>query len=303
MLFRGVVFRTVVRTTVRFISKGSPVLLGLAVLLTGSFALRAQYGETNAKFSRFVSKKGIGIDQKLNSPIPLDLVFRDESNRMVPIRTFFGGKPVILALVYYKCPGLCGLTLSDLVHSLKRVDLEPAHDYNVVIVSIDPNENSLIAVEKKQNYAQLFGKPSFQAGWHFLTGDQKAISALASAVGFRYRWDEPTHQFVHAAGVMIATPEGRLSRYFYGIQYTPTDLRLSLVEASKNTIGSPVDYVLLFCCPYDPMTGEYTVAIYNLLKLAGAGTLILVLTLIVFLNRSAKKRRQLAYEEQQTAFH
>ncbi|MBV8833983.1 MAG: SCO family protein [Acidobacteriaceae bacterium] len=288
------------RTEFRLTPKVSPFLLAAAVLLAG-FSAHAQYGETTAKYSGFVSKKGVGIDQKLNSSIPLNLVFRDESDHAVPLRTYFGEKPVVLALVYYKCPGLCGLTLSDLAHSLKRVELEPARDYDVVIVSIDPKENPSIAAEKKQNYAKLFARPSFQAGWHFLTGDQNAITSLASAVGFHYRWDEPTHQFVHAAGVMIATPEGKLSRYFYGIQYTPTDLRLSLVEASRHTIGSPVDYVLLFCCPYDPMTGKYTVAIYNLLKLAGAGTLVLVLALIFLLNRSANKRRQLAFQEQQTA--
>ena len=268
--------------------------------LAGSSA-HAQYGQTAAKYSGFVSKKGVGIDQKLNSSIPLDVVFRDEGDHAVRLGTYFGDKPVVLALVYYKCPGLCGLTLSDLVHSLKQVDLEPVRDYNVVIVSIDPKENPSLAADKKQSYAKLFGKPSFRAGWHFLTGDQKAISSLASAVGFRYRWDDPTHQFVHAAGIMIATPEGRLSRYFYGIQYTPTDLRLSLVEASRHRIGSPVDYVLLFCCPYDPLTGKYTVAIYNVLKLAGAGTLLLMLTLILFLNRSGNKRKQRAFQHQQTA--
>ena len=303
MRLRSLDLRCVRQTSVRLISKLAPILFTVAVLLVEPTSLRAQYGETNAKFSRLVSKQGVGIDQKLNSAIPLDLVFQDESNHSVPLGTYFREKPVILALVYYKCPGLCGLTLSDLMHSLKRVDLEPAHDYNVVVVSIDPKEDPSIAAAKKQSYARSFANPSFQAGWHFLTGDQKAISSLASAVGFRYRWDEPTHQFVHAAGVMVATPEGRLSRYFYGIQYTPTDLRLSLVEASRNTIGSPVDYVLLFCCPYDPMTGKYTVAIYNLIKLAGAGTLIVVLGLILFLNRSARKRRQLVYEQQQTALH
>jgi protein SCO1/2 len=264
----------------------------LAALLTGTSALRAQYGETSAKYSGFLSKKDVGIDQKLNAPIPLGIVFRDESDHAVPLRTYFGEKPVVLALVYYKCPGLCGLTLSDLVGSLKKVDLEPAHDYNVVIVSIDPKEEPPVAAGKKQSYAKLFAKPSFDAGWHFLTGDPKAISTLASAVGFRYRWDEATHQFVHAAGVMIITPEGRLSRYFYGIQYTPSDLRLSLVEASRHKIGSPVDYILLFCCPYDPMTGKYTVAIYNVLKVAGGGTLVLVFGLIFFMIRSGNKRKQ-----------
>ena len=287
------------RTKFRLTPKCSSFLLVPALLLAG-FSASAQYGETTAKYSGFVSKKGIGIDQKLNSSIPLNVVFHDERDRAVPLRTYFSEKPVVLALVYYECPGLCGLTLSDLVHGLKQVDLEPARDYDVVIVSINPKENATIAAGKKQSYAKLFAKPSFQAGWHFLTGDQKAISSLASAVGFRYRWDEATHQFVHAAGVMVATPEGRLSRYFYGIQYTPTDLRLSLVEASRHKIGSPVDYVLLFCCPYDPMTGKYTVAIYKVLKLAGAGTLLLVLALIFFLTRSGNKRRQIAFQERQT---
>ena len=296
-----ILFRSVDR---RYLSRSKSILsqfvLSLAILLSASFALRAQYGTTNAKYSTFVSKKGVGIDQKLNAPIPLDLVFHDETSRAVPLRSFFGEKPVVLALVYYKCPGLCGLTLSDLVDSLKKVDLEPARDYNVVIVSIDPKEKPPIAADKKQSYAQLFAKPSFNAGWHFLTGDPQAISALASAVGFRYRWDEPTHQFVHAAGVMIATPEGKLSRYFYGIRYTPTDMRLSLVEASRHKIGSPVDYVLLFCCPYDPMTGKYTVAIYNVLKLAGGATLVVLFGLIFLMVRSGNKRKQNAFQQEQT---
>ncbi len=154
-----------------------------------------------------------------------------------------------------------------------------------------------LAAAKKASYQRIFKKASFDAGWHFLTGEQDAISKLAAAVGFRYRWDEATHQFVHAAGIMIATPEGKLSRYFYGIQYSPTDVRLSLVEASKHRIGSPVDYVLLFCCPYDPMTGKYTVAIYNVLKLAGGVTILCLALLVFFSIRSSKKRKANRQEE------
>lgn len=268
-------------------------LLSLLLLLASSPVLSAQYG-------RVISKEGIGIDQKLNTAIPLGLIFRDEANRPVPLRTYFGDKPVVLALVYYKCRGLCGLTMSDLVHSLGQVDLKPAQDYNVVIVSIDPAEKPSIAAAKKASYGKSFAKPSFDAGWHFLTGDQDAISKMASAVGFRYRWDEFTQQFVHAAGIMIATPEGKLSRYFYGIQYTPTDVRLSLVEASAHKIGSPVDYVLLFCCPYDPATGKYTVAIYNVLKLAGGVTLLCLAILVFFLVRSVKKRKRDTVPQRET---
>ncbi len=258
-------------------------LLSLCLLLLAAPALQAQY-------SRVISKEGVGIDQNLNAAVPLDLVFRDEADRPVALRTYFGDKPVILALVYYQCPRLCSLTLSDMVHSLSQVDLRPKQDYNVVIVSIDPAEKPALAAAKKASYAKVFTKPGFDAGWHFLTGDQAAISKLASAVGFHYRWDEPTRQFVHAAGIMIATPEGKLSRYFYGIQYLPIDVRLGLVEASAHKIGSPVDYVLLFCCPYDPMTGKYTVAIYNILKLAGLATLLCLGTLMFFLMRSRRGR-------------
>jgi protein SCO1/2 len=260
--------------------------------------LRAQYGTTSAQYSGFVSKRGVGIDQKLNSSIPLDLVFKDEANEAVPLRTYFGEKPVVLALVYYSCPGLCGLTLSDLVRSLKQVNLDPGGDYNVVVVSINPTETPSLAAAKRATYAGVSGKTSFNQGWHFLTGDQQAISKLAAAVGFRYRWDDATHQFVHAAGIMIATPDGKLSRYFYGIGYTPTDVRLALVEASAHKIGSPVDYVLLFCCPYDPLTGKYTVGIYNVLKLAGGITLIGLVGLIFLLLRSSSKRKQQASDRQ-----
>ncbi len=251
--------------------------------------LHAQYGKTNARFSGFVSKQGVGIDQKLNSSIPLDLVFKDEANEAVPLRTYFGEKPVVLALVYYSCPGLCSLTLSDLVRALKQVSLAPANDYNVVVVSINPAEKPSLAAAKKATYAGVSGKSSFKDGWHFLTGDQQAISKLAAAVGFRYRWDEGTKQYVHAAGMMIATPDGKLSRYFFGLGYKPTDVRLALVEASAHKIGSPIDYVLLYCCPYDPLTGKYTVAIYNILKLIGGITLLGLAGLIVLLIRRGRQ--------------
>lgn len=280
---------------------GGPILRSLALLLAGSFLLCAQYGETSARYQSFVSKKGVGIEQKLNSSIPLDLLFTDETNHAVPLRTYFGDKPVVMAMVYYDCPGLCGLTLSDLVHSLKQVNLEPARDYNVVIVSFNPAEKPVLAAAKKAKYAESFGKPSFNAGWHFLTGDQQAIKKLSSALGFSYRWDQPTHQFVHAAGIMVATPAGKLSRYFYGIQYAPTDLRLSIVEASADKIGSPIDYVLLFCCPYDPLTGKYTVTIYTILKLAGGITLFSLLGLIFLLTRAGKKRNEHPFPQEATA--
>jgi protein SCO1/2 len=241
--------------------------------------------------------RGVTIEQKLNSPVPLDLVFRDEANQAVPLRTYFGEKPVVLALVYYKCPNLCSLTLTEMVRALHRLSFEPGRDYQVVVVSFDPSETPQLAAEKKSNYGKVFGRPSFNSGWHFLTGTQDSISRLASAVGFQYRWDEPTHQFVHAGGIMVATPDGKLSRYFYGIRYAPADLRLALVEASQEKIGSPVDDFLLFCFHYDATQGKYTLVIFNVLKIAAAITMLGLGTLLYFLLRGKKEKTQTSWKE------
>jgi protein SCO1 len=257
-------------------------------LFVSAWLLVAGPGLINAQFVRPNITKGVSFDQRLNAPVPLDTVFRDEAGQTVPLRTYFGDKPVVLALVYYKCPSLCNLTLTEMASALGRVALQPGRDYDAVVVSIDPSETPALAAEKKSNYAKVFKRAGFNAGWHFLTGSQDSISRLAAAVGFHYRWDEPTHQFVHAAGIMIVTPEGKLSRYFYGVQYIPADLRLSLVEASEHKIGSPVDYALLYCFHYDPSQGKYTLAIVNVLKLAAGATVIALGALIFFLMRKDK---------------
>jgi protein SCO1/2 len=184
------------------------------------------------------------------------------------------------------------MSVRESVTSLRRVTLEPGKDYDVVVVSFDPADTPQIAAEKKADYARQFGRQSFNSGWHFLTGSQDSISRLASAVGFKYRWDDATKQFVHAGGIMVATPDGHLSRYFYGIQYAPQDLRMALVEASEHKIGSPADYITLFCFHYDATQGKYTLAIVNLLKLASAATLCGLLILIYFLMRRDKNRRE-----------
>jgi protein SCO1 len=253
--------------------------------------LWASAGFASAQFVRPNITKGVSFDQRLNAPVPLDLVFHDEANQAVPLRTYFGDKPVVLALVYYKCPNLCNLTLTEMASSLKRVALQPGSDYNAVIVSIDPAETPALAAEKKSSYAKVFNRAGFDSGWHFLTGSQDSISRLAAAVGFHYRWDEPTHQFIHAAGIMIATPAGKLSRYIYGVQYAPADLRLGLVEASQHKIGSPVDYALLYCFHYDASQGKYTLAIMNVLKLAGGVTILCLAALVFFLMRKDKRAK------------
>ncbi len=266
------------------------VLLGPCSFLMGALVLSAQY-------PRPAITKGVNIQQKLNAPLPLDLVFHDESGQTVPLRAYFGDKPVVLQFVYFKCPSLCPLSLHESVTSLRRVPLQPGRDYDVVVVSFDPAETPALASERKAGYAKESGQAGFDTGWHFLTGSQESISQLASAAGFHYRWDEQTRQFVHAGGIMVATPEGKLSRYFYGIQYSPADLRMALVDASQHKIGSPVDYVLLFCFHYDAAQGKYTLAIVNVLKVAGCLTVLLLGGLVFVLMRN--DRKQAAWKERQ----
>jgi len=267
--------------------KASRALLTAGMLLASVSFLAGQSTPDN----RPILARGVTIKQKLNSPIPLDVVFRDETGRAVPLRTYFGEKPVVLALVYYKCPNLCSLTLTEMVHALHRLSFEPGRDYNVVVVSFDPSETPQLAAEKKANYAKVFGRPSFNSGWHFLTGTQDSISRLTSAAGFQYRWDAPTHQFVHAGGIMVTTPDGRLSRYFYGVRYAPADLRFALVEASQGKIGSPVDDFLLYCFHYDAAQGRYSLVVVNVLKIAAALTMLGLGALLFFLMRWDKKQK------------
>jgi protein SCO1/2 len=257
-----------------------------------AWMVSASAAVVSAQYPRPPIAKGITIQQKLNAPVPLDLVFHDETGRTVPLRTYFGEKPVVLSLVYFKCPSLCPMSLHETVSSLKKLSLEPGRDYNVVVVSFDPSDTPAMATEKKAMYAKEFGnKPGFDSGWHFLTGTQDSVSRLAKAVGFGYRWDAGTKQFVHAGGIMVATPEGKMSRYFYGIDYAPADLRMALVEASAHKIGNPVDYVLLFCFHYDPYQAKYTLVIINVLKIAAGITVLCLAGLIYLLMRNDKKQK------------
>lgn len=246
----------------------------------------------HGEYGRPLLTRDVGLDQKLNAQIPLNLMFRNEAGQDIPLSTYFANKPVILSLVYYRCPNLCDVTLNEMVTSLRRVSLEPGKDYQVVVVSFDPRETPDLAASKKANLKKEFRepgqtqpRPGFNDGWHFLTGQQDAISKLAAAVGFKYKWDDRTKQFIHAAGIMVATPKGILSRYFYGVQYAPGDVRMSLVTASNNSIGSPVDQLLLFCFHYDATQGKYTLAIFNVIKLAGGITVLALGILLYFLLR------------------
>ncbi len=234
----------------------------------------------------------VGIDQKLNAQVPLDLVFRDESGRAVTLREYFGERPVLLSLVYYECPMLCTLILNGLLRSLRALSFTAGKEFVVLTVSFDPREGPQLAAAKKRAYVRSYGRPEAERGWHFLTGDEDAIRRLTEAVGFRYAFDAETGQFAHASGIMVLTPQGRVARYFYGIEYAPRDLRLGLVEAAQGKIGSPVDQLLLYCYHYDPKTGRYSMLIMNVLRLAGAATVLAVggFMLVMFRRERRKKR-------------
>ena len=229
--------------------------------------------------------KEIGIDQRLNQPLPLELAFRDEAGRAVRLGDAFGRRPVILALVYYNCPMLCTQVLNGLVASLNVMSLSAGSDFDVLAVSFDPRETPEMARAKKEAYLTRYKHPAAASGWHFWTGREPEIRALAKAAGFRYRYDPELDQFAHASAIFVATPEGRLARYFYGIEYAPRDLRLSLVEASAGKIGTPVDQILLYCFHYDPSSGKYGAAIVNIVRLAGAATVILLVLSFGILSR------------------
>lgn len=227
--------------------------------------------------------KNVRIEQKLNAQVPLDLTFRDEAGQTVALGKFFQQKPVILALVYYECPMLCNMTLNGLVRSLQSIALNAGDDFQLVAVSINPRESPQLAMAKKETYLEKYQRHNAMYGWHFLTGKEENIQALANAVGFRYAYDPVIKQYAHAAGIMVATPDGRLSRYFYGIEFPARDLRLGLVEASQNKIGSPVDQMLLYCYHYDPVSGKYGLAIQHLLQVLGSATA-LALGAFLFVN-------------------
>jgi protein SCO1/2 len=234
--------------------------------------------------------KEVGIDQKLGAAVPLDLAFKDETGRDVRLRDYFGSKPVILTLNYYECPMLCTLTLNGLVSALRAVILEPGKDFNIVTVSINPKEGPALAKAKKESYVRTYAHEGADGAWHFLTGEQKSIEALAGAVGFRYTYDAEAGQYAHAAGIIVLTPDGHVSRYFYGVEFIPRDVRLGLVDASAGKIGTITDAILLFCYHYDPSTGKYTGAALTAMRLGGIVTIALIVAFFLFSWRRESRR-------------
>jgi protein SCO1/2 len=234
----------------------------------------------------------IGVDQKLDAQLPLDLQFEDETGAPVTLRKYFTGRPVVLALVYYECPMLCTQVLNGLIGSLEGIVFDIGKEFDVVVVSFDPGETPALAADKKRQYARRYGRTGSDVGMHFLTGRETAIAALANAVGFRYAYDPAIDQYAHPAAVTVLTGEGRVSRYLFGIEFAPRDFKLALIEAADRKIGSAIDSVLLFCYHYDPETGSYGFVVMNLVRVAGALTVAIMGGSIFYSLRRERRRAQ-----------
>ena len=260
------------------------------VLATGAYAqpLPTPTGVPAAEVPAAIRE--VGFDQNLNQLLPLDVEFKDEHGRTVRLSDYFGKRPVVLSFVYYGCPMLCLQSLGSLASTLGVLSENPGEDFEVVSISIDPRETPSLALDKKAHYVERSGKPSIAEGWHFLTGTEADIRRVTRAAGFRYVWDEATQQYAHPAGIVVATPEGKVSRYLFGIDYGPRDLRLALLDASNEKIGSPLKRALLYCYHYDLATGRYSLAIMRIVQVAGAATVVSICAFIFVLTR--RERRQ-----------
>jgi len=263
------------------------LLLGIAVIVMTA-AAAAAHDDT-----RPAALQDVDFEQKLNQQVPLDLYFRDEAGNKVQLARYFNQKPIILNFVYFKCRDLCPLLLDGIVRSLRAISFEIGNQFDVLTVSFDPHDNPPLAAAKKADLVAEYSRPGAAGGWHFLTGDEASIEKLAQAVGFRYRYDVHTGEFGHATGIVVLTPHGRTSRYFYGIDFSPRDLRLGLIEAAAEKIGSPIDQLLLFCYHYDPKTGKYTLLVNRVMQIAGTATVLALgafITVMLLRERHAATR-------------
>ncbi len=252
-------------------------IVGIVALLLAAGMLRAQAVPGNAgpaASAMPAALQDVGFSPPLNGPMPLDLFFRDESGRSVRLREYFGQKPVVLAFVYYRCPMLCDQVEQGVVGVLRMLSFNPGRDYQVVFVSFDSRETPEMAAEKKKKALAHFRRPEADSGWHFLTGSRESVEAATKAANFRFSFDAKNNLFAHASGVLLLTPDGRISRYFYGVEYPGRDMRLGLVDASAGKIGTPLDHVLLFCYHYDPTAATYSASILRIIRLAGVLTIV-----------------------------
>ena len=246
--------------------------------------------------------KNVGIEQHLNEQIPPELTFQDETGKAVQLGDYFGKKPMILNLVYYQCPMLCGEVLTGLESALRVLKFDVGKEFDVLTVSFDPKETPQLSAAKKAEYLKRYGRPGAAAGWHFLTGPTSSIDALTKAAGFQYQYDPKSGQFAHATAILVLTPEGKIAQYYYGVEFAPKDLRLGLIQASENKIGTVVDQVLLYCYHYDPDTGKYGAIISRVLQLAAGATVLILGTFLIVMFRlgPTTRTRPTANDEQPT---
>jgi protein SCO1 len=265
----------------------SAAALALAIsLLTASSSAQINSGMMSPPANtRPPRLENVGIEQHLDAQLSPDLTFRDDTGKTVRLGDYFGHKPLILNLVYYNCTMLCGEALAGLSSAMRLIKFDVGNEFDIVTVSFDPRETPDIAAAKKLDYVKRYGRPNAAAGWHFLTGQPESINALTKAVGFQYQYDAKSNQYAHATAIMVLTPQGRISRYFYGVDFPPKDLRMGLVEASQGKIGNAVDAVLLYCYHYDPQTGKYGAMVANILRLTAAATILLLGGLLFILWR------------------
>ncbi len=245
--------------------------------------------------------ENVGIEQHLDTQVPADLRFRDEAGKTVKLGDYFGRKPLILNLVYYNCTMLCGEALAGLAGAMRLVKFDVGNEFDVITVSFDPRETPEMAAAKKLDYVKRYGRANAAHGWHFLTGGADSINALTKAVGFQYQYDARSNQYAHATAIMVLTPQGRISRYFYGVDFPPKDLRMGLVEASQGRIGNAVDAVLLYCYHYDAATGKYGAMVANILRLAAGATIVFLGGLLFILWRLDRAATEKALARQTAA--
>jgi protein SCO1/2 len=231
----------------------------------------------------------VDFEQRLGTQVPLDLPFRDETGRTVRLGDYFQGKPVVLTLSYYECPMLCTLVLNGLTSALRALRFDLGKEFVAINVSFNPRETPELAAAKKATYLKEYRRPGSEAGWHFLTGDEESIRRLTEAVGFQYAWDERNQQYAHATGLVVLTPGGQIARYFYGVEFSPRDLRFALIEAAQGKIGSPVDKLLLYCFHYDPSTGRYSALALNSIRIGGVLTVAALISFIVVMLRRERR--------------
>lgn len=264
-----------------------PLYAGDAIMSRGE----VQHAATESGLPKAL--KAVGYDQHLDQQLSLDVPVTDETGRQTTLGSFFGKKPVVFVMAYYECPMLCTQVMNGVFGCLKAVPFKASQDYDVVSLSINPNEGPALAMKKKNAYVNGYHQQEYAAGYHFLTAPQSTIDVIAKQTGFRYSYDSVSHQFAHAAGIIVATPQGKISRYFYGVEFAPRDVKFGLMEATQEHIGTVVDQVLLYCYHYDPSTGKYGAAITNLLRIGGGLTIVFIAGLFINLRRRTKAQASL----------